>query len=239
MWGLALANFSGKRAIVFGGTSGIGLEIAKLLQQADAQVVTVSRRGATSDENEGMQNEVADVQDRGVLEALFERHAGFDFLVNSATGGPRATGPFLEMDLDGFQGSFAKLWGYVNTVRLGAGHMATDGAIVLVSGYPARKPRPGALAIGTVGNAVEGFVKLAAAEIKPLRINAVCPGLIDTPMFAMAGEAREKHFSNTTKDHLIPRAGQPAEVAAGAIFLLENQFVTGTIVDVDGGAILS
>jgi len=119
-----LANFNGKKAIVFGGTSGIGLEIAKLLHQADAKVVTVSRRGPTSDENEAMQNEVADVQDREALAALFEKHAGFDFLVNAATGGPRAIGPFLEMDLDGFQGSFAKLWGYVNTVRLGAAHLS-------------------------------------------------------------------------------------------------------------------
>jgi len=234
-----VANFNGKKAIVFGGTSGIGLEIAKLLYQSGATVVTVSRRGAISDENDGMQNEVADVQDRNALAALFEKYAGFDFLVNAATGGSRAIGPFLEMDLDGFQGSFAKLWGYVNTVRLGAPRMAKDGAIVLLSGYPARKPRPGALAIGTVGNAVEGFVKLAAAEIKPLRINAVCPGLIDTPMFALEGEARDRHFDNTTRDHLIPRAGKPEEVAPAAIFLLENQFVTGTIVDVDGGAILS
>ena len=234
-----MANFDGKKAIVFGGTSGIGLEIAKLLLQAGAEVTTVSRSGAKSDENVGMKNEVADVLDRNALQALFEKHAGFDFLVNAATGGSRAIGPFLEMDLDGFQGSFAKLWGYVNTVRLGASHMAKDGSIVLVSGYPARKSRPGALAIGTVGNAVEGFVKLAAAEIKPLRINAVCPGLIDTPMFLQQGEERDKHFSNTTKDHLIPRVGQPEEVAAGAIFLLENQFVTGTIVDIDGGAILS
>jgi NAD(P)-dependent dehydrogenase (short-subunit alcohol dehydrogenase family) len=234
-----VANFNGKKAIVFGGTSGIGLEIAKLLQQANVEVVTVSRRGAITDETQGMQNEVADVQDREALESLFNKHSGFDFLINAATGGSRAIGPFLEMDLDGFQGSFAKLWGYVNTVRLGASHMAKDGAIVLVSGYPARKPRPGALAIGTVGNAVEGFIRLAAAEIKPLRINGVCPGLIDTPMFTMEGEARENHFSNTTQQHLIPRVGKPEEVASAAIFLLDNQFVTGTIVDVDGGAILS
>ncbi len=232
-----MATFNGKKSIVFGGTSGIGLEIAKLLHQAGAHVVTVSRRGAISDENDGMQNEIADVLDRDSLQTLFEKNAGFDFLVNTATGGPRAIGPFLEMDLDGFQGSFAKLWGYVNTVRLGAPQMAKEGAIVLLSGYPARKHRPGTLAIGTVGNAVEGFVKLAAAEINPIRINAVCPGLIDTPMVLKQGEEREEYFSNTTGNHLIPRVGKPEEVALAAIFLLENQFVTGTIVDVDGGAI--
>ena len=234
-----MSDFSAKKSIVFGGTSGIGLEIAKLLEGAGSEVVTVSRRGALSDANQTMQNEIADTQDRDALTALFKRHHGFDYMVNAATGGSRAIGPFLEMDLDGFQGSFAKLWGYVNTVRLGAAHMNKQGSIVLISGYPARKPRPGALAIGTVGNAVEGFVKLAAGEIKPLRINAVCPGLIDTPMFAMEGEARLNHFENTTRDHLIPRVGKPEEVAPAALFLLENEFVTGSIVDVDGGAILS
>ncbi|MFT5657819.1 MAG: NAD(P)-dependent dehydrogenase (short-subunit alcohol dehydrogenase family) [Gammaproteobacteria bacterium] len=234
-----MTNFNGKKSIVFGGTSGIGLAIAKQLRQLGADVVTVSRRGAQDEANNNMQNEIADVQDRDALQALFERHTGFDFLVNAATGGARAIGPFLEMDLDAFQGSFAKLWGYTNTVRLGAPHMAKDGAIVLLSGYPARKTKPGSIAIGTVGNAVEGFVKLAASDIKPLRINAVCPGLIDTPMFTQQGEARESFMSETTRDHLIPRAGRPEEVAAAAIFLLENQFVTGTIVDVDGGAISS
>jgi NAD(P)-dependent dehydrogenase (short-subunit alcohol dehydrogenase family) len=234
---LVLANFNGKKSIVFGGTSGIGLETAKLLHLAGAEVVTVSRRGAISDQNDTMQNEIADVLDREALQTLFEKHAGFNFLVNTATGGPRAVGPFLEMDLDGFQGSFAKLWGHVNTVRLGAPLMAQDGAIVLLSGYPARKYRPGTLAIGTVGNAVEGFVRLVSAEINPIRINAVCPGLIDTPMVLKEGEEREEYFSNTTRNHLIQRVGKPEEVALAAMFLLENQFVTGTIVDVDGGAI--
>ena len=143
------------------------------------------------------------------------------------------------MDLDGFQGSFAKLWGYVNTVRLGAPFMAKDGAIVLVSGYPARKWRPGVLAIGTVGNAVEGFIRLVANEIAPIRINGVCPGLIDTPMFAMQGAARQEYMAEATKDNLIPRAGTATEVASAAMFLLSNGFTTGTIVDVDGGAIVT
>lgn len=234
-----MSNLNNKKAIVFGGTSGIGLEIAKLLHAAGAEVVAVSRRGALGEGNEGMTIETADVLDREALESLFSKHHGFDFLVNAATGGARAIGPFLEMDLDGFQDSFAKLWGYANTVRLGTPHMSNTGAIVLISGYPARKWRPGVLAIGTVGNAVEGFIKLAANEIAPVRINGVSPGLIDTPMFPHEGQVREDYFNDTTKNNLIPRAGKPQEVASAALFLLENQFVTGTIVDVDGGAIVT
>ncbi|MCP4490794.1 MAG: SDR family oxidoreductase [Gammaproteobacteria bacterium] len=234
-----MSNLVGKKSIVFGGTSGIGLEIARLLQASGSDVVAVSRRGALGDGNQGMVSETVDVLDRDALADLFEKHAGFDYLINAATGGTRAVGPFLEMDMDGFQASFAKLWGYTNTVRLGAPKMAKDGAIVLVSGSPARKWRPGMLAIGTVGNAVEGFIKLAANEITPIRINGVCPGLIDTPMFAHEGEARQTYFDQSTKNNLIPRAGKPEEVAQAAVFLLDNTFVTGSIVDVDGGVIVS
>jgi NAD(P)-dependent dehydrogenase (short-subunit alcohol dehydrogenase family) len=231
-----MGKHSGKKAIVFGGTSGIGLETVKLLRGQGCQVIAAGRREAQID---GVETVQVDVLDRKAVEALFVKHSGFDYLVNAATGGARAIGPFKEMDLDGLQGSFAKLWGYTNTVRLGVSHMSDNGSIVLFSGYPARKWRPGVLAIGTVGGAVEAFIKLAANEIKPIRINGVSPGLIDTPMFPMEGAARETHFREGTKDHLIPRSGEAIEVASAALFLIENEFVTGTIVDVDGGAILS
>jgi NAD(P)-dependent dehydrogenase (short-subunit alcohol dehydrogenase family) len=179
-----------------------------------------------------------DVLDRQALADTFARLAPFDILVNAATGGERATGPFLQMDLDGFEGSFRKLWGYVNTVRLGAAHLTPNGCIVLVSGAPARKCNPGMAAISTVGNAVEGFVRAVAPELAPRRINVVSPGIIDTPMFPVQGEARERFLTNATANTLLKRAGTPDEVALGILFTIENDFVTGTTVDVDGGALL-
>ncbi len=229
-----MADFSGKKAIVLGGTSGIGLANAEMLRDGGAEVIVGSRRECTLDSMECVQ---IDVLDRDGLAALFEKHAGFDYLVNAATGGPRAIGPFLEMDLDGFQNSFAKLWGYTNSVRLAAPQMSESGAILLYSGYPARKWRSGTIAIGTVGGAVEAFIRLAANEICPIRINGVCPGLIDTPMSPLEGDAREAYYRDGTAGHLIPRAGTAEEVASAGIFVLQNEFVTGTIVDVDGGAL--
>ena len=229
-----MTDFSGKKAIVLGGTSGIGLATAEMLRDGGAEVIVGSRRECDLD---GMACVQVDVLDRDGLATLFEKHQGFDYLVNAATGGPRAIGPFLEMDLDGFQNSFAKLWGYTNSVRLGAPQMSPSGAILLYSGYPARKWRAGTIAIGTVGGAVEAFIRLAANELSPIRINGVCPGLIDTPMSPLEGEVREAYYRDGTAGHLIPRAGTAEEVASAGIFVLGNEFVTGTIVDVDGGAL--
>jgi NAD(P)-dependent dehydrogenase (short-subunit alcohol dehydrogenase family) len=237
-------KIQGRKAIVLGGTSGIGLETARQLASGGADIVVASRSDANREIAASTLGPSAairevDVLDRDGLSALFEEQAPFDILVCSATGGPRAIGPFLEMDLDGFQGSFAKLWGYTNAVRLGASSMSEDGTIVLVSGYPARRPSPGVSAISTVGNAVEGFARAIASEIAPRRINVVSPGVISTPMMSLEPEIRDTFLASTTESFSIPRPGQPEEVASAILFLIENEFVTGTTVDVDGGALLS
>jgi NAD(P)-dependent dehydrogenase (short-subunit alcohol dehydrogenase family) len=234
---------AGRRAIILGGTSGIGLATAAQLQQAGAWVAVMSRSAdnvASAREVLGPEADIRqlDVLDREAMSAMFEALAPFDILVNAATGGERATGPFLEMDLDGYQGSFRKLWGYVNSVRLGTPHMSEDGCIVLVSGSPARKSPPGFAAISSVGNAVEGFCRAVATEIVPRRINVVSPGFIDTPMFPVQGDAREKFLAQATAGNVIKRPGTADEVADGILFTVRNDFVTGTTVDVDGGALL-
>ena len=237
-------QLDGARALVLGGTSGIGLATAHRLSAAGARVAVASRSAenlASAAEALGPQvsTHAVDILDRGGLDDLFESLPTLDVLVCSATGGPRAAGPFLEMDLDGFQGSFAKLWGYTNAVRLGAPRMSESASIVLVSGYPARRPTPGASAISTVGNAVEGFVRAIANEIAPRRINVVSPGAIATPMLTLPPDSRDAYLRQATRGFAIPRPGEADEVAQAILFLLENEFVTGTTVDVDGGALLS
>ena len=235
-------DLNGKRAIVLGGTSGIGLAVTRQLVEAGARVVAGSRSSEHISEASkaapGATFVQIDVLDRAALESLFVHHAGFEILVTAATGGERATGPFLQMDLDGFQGSFRKLWGYTNSVRLGAPQMAPDGAIVLVSGYPARKANPGLSALSAVGNAVEGFVRAIAPEIAPRRINVVSPGVIDTPLITVPDDQRAERLTAMTKNQPIARAGTADEVASAIVYLLRNDFITGSTIDVDGGALL-
>lgn len=233
-------NVAGKKALIFGGTSGIGLATSKQLAALGANVVAISRNPDRAGEiPEGVSLKACDVLDRDALAVLFDGLAPFDILVNAATGGGRARGQFLDMDIDGFKGSFAKLWGYANVLQLGTPHLSADGTIVLVSGTPARKPNPGQVAISCVGGAVEALVRAVAPEIKPRRLNVVAPGTIDTPMSSLTGTEREEAYSKQTANNLIPRAGTADEVAKGIVFVIQNDFVTGTTIDVDGGRLLS
>ena len=233
-------DIDGKKAIVFGGTSGIGLSATQMLSDKGAHVVALSRNP------EKLQNvpknvvtKKMNVLDRDALEQFFQEVGEYDILVNSATGGARAVGPFLSMDLDGYRASFDKLWGYTNVVRYGTKFLKDNGNIVLVSGSPARKCRPGQIAISSVGGAVEAFARGIAPEIAPKRINIVSPGIIDTPMSPLQGKEREDYYKNTTNNNLIPRAGTPDEVATAIIFAIENEFITGTTIDIDGGWLIS
>ena len=233
-------DINGKKAVVFGGTSGIGLSATQMLSDKGAHVIAISRNpDKLKNVPKNVTTKKMNVLDRDALEKFFQEVGEYDILVNSATGGARAVGPFLSMDLDGYKASFDKLWGYTNVVRYGTKFLKNNGNIVLVSGSPARKCRPGQIAISSVGGAVEAFARGIAPEIAPKRINIVSPGIIDTPMSPLQGKEREDYYKNTTNNNLIPRAGTPDEVATGIIFAIENEFITGTTIDIDGGWLIS
>lgn len=233
-------DVAGKKAIVFGGTSGIGLATSKALAEKGAEVVAVSRDPSKAGQvPAGITLKKCDVRDRDALSALFQECAPFDILVSAATGGKRSAGPFLEMDMDGYQGSFDKLWGYANVVRFGTEHMSENGSIVLVSGTPARRMKPGQISLASVGAAVEAFVRGLARELAPRRINVVSPGFIDTPMVPLQGDERTSFYEKATAENIIPRAGTAEEVTQGIMLAVENEFVTGTTIDIDGGWLLA
>jgi len=233
-------DVKGKKAVIFGGTSGIGLAAAQQLLGLKAKVVAVSRDPSKAGKPpRGMRLAKCDVTDPKAVDAFLKKEGPYDILISAATGGSRAVGPFLKMDMDGYKASFDKLWGYANVVRFGTRHLSKTGCIVLVSGAPARHTKPGQIAIGSVGGAVEQFVRGVAPELAPKRINVVSPGTIDTPMVALKGAERRKAYKAMTDDNLIKRAGTADEVAQGIVFAVQNDFVTGTTIDVDGGWILS
>ena len=237
-------NLTGKNVVIIGGTAGIGLAAAQAAAELGANVWAAGRSEAHIEKAKQASNgtfEVrqADTHDADSLEAIFKEVSTIDHLVSAAVGGERTLKPFLEQTEDQFKAAYDKLWGYGKVVRTGAPYLATDSAITLVSGSPARKINPAQSALSCVGASVENMVRCLAVEMAPVRVNVVSPGIVDTAMFDWMGDGKDEKMQAMTSSHLIKRAGKSEEVAAGIIFVMQNSFVTGTTVDVDGGRILS
>jgi NAD(P)-dependent dehydrogenase (short-subunit alcohol dehydrogenase family) len=109
-----------------------------------------------------------------------------------------------------------------------------DCSITLMSGLYSTRPAPGVgMAVAALG-AVEGLTRALALDLAPIRVNAVAPGVIDTPLWDSFGAQREAILA---RGATLPvgRIGRPEEVAAAVIFLMRNGFVTGAVLPIDGG----
>lgn len=237
-------NLQGKKVVIIGGTAGIGLATAVAAAEAGASVWAAGRseenlEKARARANGKFEVRQADTHDGEALKSIFEEAGRIDHLVSAAIGGERTLKPFLEQTEEQFRAAFDKLWGYANVVRTGAPYLAEDAAITLVSGSPARKIKPAQSPLSCVGASVENLVRCLAVEMAPIRVNVVSPGTIDTAMFDWMGDEKDAKLSAMTSSHLIKRPGTPEEVAEGLLFVMNNAFVTGTTVDVDGGRLLS
>lgn len=241
---MTINNLTGKNVVIIGGTAGIGLAAARAAAAAGAKVWAAGRseghiQSAKQVANGSFEVRQADTHDAASLEAIFKEVGTVDHLVSAAVGGERTLKPFLEQTEDQFKAAYDKLWGYAKVVRAGAPYLADDGAITLVSGSPARKIRPAQSPLSCVGASVENLVRCLAVEMAPVRVNVVSPGTVDTAMFDWMGDEKQDKLTAMTASHLIKRAGTSEEVAQGILFVMQNGFVTGTTIDVDGGRILS
>ena len=232
----------GMNVVVIGGTSGIGLATAISSAQRGA---TVFAGGRSLDKIEACQESYPDIQFRQVdthdpegLSALFSEAGPIHHLVGAATGATRTNGPFMSQTDEQFRAAFDKFWGYSHVVRQGVPHLVEDASITLVSGTPARKCNPGMISVSCTGCAVEGFVRALTPELAPIRINGVAPGIIDTPMFDHFGEKKAATLDAIGANFPLGRVGQPEEVAEAILLCMSNTYMTGVIIDVDGGALL-
>lgn len=231
---------AGKRWVITGGGSGIGLAVARLAAERGAsEVVLLGRNGDRLGKAASLVGPVAsikclDVADSAAVENAFSSIGSFDHLVTSAAG--ITIGPFVELDEAAFRDFFeVKFWGQYRAVRAGLPHIARDGSITLFSGYLYRKPEPGFSAFAAVNGAIEALVKTLAREIAPVRINALAPGQIDTLGDYIGAEANEARRAACAATLPVQRIGTPEEAAHAVLFLAENGFTTGTTLDVDGG----
>ena len=216
--------------IVFvGGSSGIGLAAARKAVAAGWDVIVASRNPGRADvDAETVELDVTDVE---MVRSYFGSLGPIDHLVSSTVA--RAGGPVRELDLDAARRAFeTKLWGPLAAVQ----SADVRRSIVLLSGAAASTPMRGGAATAAVNGAVEALMRTLAVELAPVRVNAVSPGIIDTPTWAaMPDDQREAMFSRLAGSLPVGRVGSADDVADAIWHLLTNEFVTGTVLHVDGG----
>ncbi|WP_405219208.1 SDR family NAD(P)-dependent oxidoreductase [Agrococcus sp. Ld7] len=245
-------NFEGKTALVTGGGSGLGEAISKDLAQHGVKVVVadISLDSATRVADEitdaggtaaPFRADTAVAEDsKKAVEFTVETYGALNYAVNNA-GIAGATAPVGELDVDDWDKVIAiNLSGVLYGMRyqvpaiLEAG--AAEGAIVNMASIHGSVAAPGNAAYTAAKHGVVGMTKNAAAEYgaQGLRINAIGPGYIETPLLAAAPK---EVLEGLEAKHPLGRLGQPEEVASLTTFLLSDKasFMTGAYVLVDGG----
>jgi NAD(P)-dependent dehydrogenase (short-subunit alcohol dehydrogenase family) len=236
-------KFQGKKVVVIGGSSGIGLATAKAVALEGAHVVIASRSeeklGKAKGEIKGQVESIpVNTLEEASVKNLFDRVGEFDHL---ATPGSEAVrGPFLELDLRAAKTGFdSKFWGQYLAAQYGAPQIHRGGSITLFSGAFSQRPSPGSSTLTAINSAVEGLGRALAVELSPTRVNVVSPGLVDTPIYGgMPEEKRKAMFSAVAAANLVKRIGRPEDIAETVLYLMGNGYMTGATIYVEGGILL-
>ena len=227
--------------VIIGGSSGMGLAIAKEAADAGAAVTIAGRSQSKLDEaTRAIAGDVTtymvDLSDEGSVMKLLQSIGSFDHLV--ITGSSVKTGQLRELSLADARASMdSKFWGAY--MAAGYAQIRPKGSITLFSGILSRRPSPGLASLAAINAAVEALGRALALELAPIRVNVVSPGLTDTPAYAtMADDARKGMFAAAAKRLPVGRVGKPEDIASLTLELMRNSFLTGLVIDVDGGAML-
>jgi NAD(P)-dependent dehydrogenase (short-subunit alcohol dehydrogenase family) len=222
--------------VVIGGSNGLGAAVAALAQKHGARVVALSRSGTAPAKVESI---AADVSDVKTLRKAFESIGAVDHLVHTA--GARTASPALaQIEEQVLTLTFgAKLFGAINAIQAALPYLSERASITLTSGQVSRIYGTGTFVKGAVNSAVDAVGQHLAKELAPRRVNVVSPGIVDTSLWGETGsEGRAAVMARASSVLPVKRAGTPAELAAAYLFAMTNGFVTGAVLDVNGGGLL-
>jgi NAD(P)-dependent dehydrogenase (short-subunit alcohol dehydrogenase family) len=236
-------DLDGRRILVTGASSGIGRAVAQLCVTAGARVLATGRRAEALEDLDGVRRYVCDLRDAGapaacVAEAV-ERLGGLDGAVHAAGTVNRNQDPRSSSDeeIDGILLDNLAVPQRVARAALGA--LGRDGSLVLVSSQLAHIGAPGYSSYCAAKGGIESLVRALAVEVGPdgVRVNAVAPGLVATPMAYLGRENFDELVPAIAERHPLRRIGQPGDIAAPVGFLLSDaaRWMTGQTIVVDGG----
>lgn len=235
------SKLDGKKILIIGGSSGIGYATAAGALEQGAEVTIASRSEAKLNQareslGRAVEIQKLDVASMSDVEGYFLKAPVFDHIVIS--GAAFKFGSVRTQDLeDAYEAMNVKFWGAFRVAR--CARISADGSFVFVSGFLSRRPKPNMALVGAINAALETLAQGLALEMAPIRFNVVSPGIIDTPTRAsMSAEARKTLLENVANSLPVKHVGQPEDVAEQILVFLKNGFMTGSVVYVDGGALL-
>lgn len=239
-------SVAGKRIVIIGGSAGIGLATAKEAARRGASLVIGGRSRerlsqAARQIGGAVETIALDATVEREVAGFFEKVGPFDHLTVLVPSAPDKSvsarfAPFTEMEPALFEAIFRnRFWTQCWGVRYGAPRMSRDGSIVLMSSSQPRKTIPRYSASCAAAGAIEAMARSLAVELAPIRVNVIAPGFILTPGTDNIPPARREQWDRIAQSQPVKRLGSPEEIAAGMLFLMENGFTTGTVLDLDGG----
>ena len=233
-----------KRVVVLGGSSGIGLEVAKQAALQGAQVIIVSSnpervQKAVESIGREAQGQTIDVSDEQAVATFFSKLGAFDHLVFTA-GDSLHLHDLAATDLEQARHAFElRYWAALAAVKYGSPHIHKGGSVVLTTGIAGQRPQKGWVIAASVCGTIEALTRALAVELAPIRVNAVSPGVVRTNLWqSMSAEEREKLYESVGKTLPVGRVGEAHEIAQAYLFLMQEGFSTGQTVVVDGGTVL-
>jgi NAD(P)-dependent dehydrogenase (short-subunit alcohol dehydrogenase family) len=233
-------SLAGKKVVVVGGSSGIGLATAECAKREGAEVVVASRnaeRLKVAADKIGATAIAADVTSDDSVAALFRATGSVDHVV--VTAAQLRSGPFKTVSMDDVRATLeGKFWGAWRIAR--AAEIRAGGSLTLVSGFLSVRPRPNSAIVSSANGALESLTRALALELAPLRVNCVSPGIIDTPIRATMPEAARRDMLGKIAAALpVGRVGLGEDIAQQILAFMTNGFMTGSIVYLDGGALIT
>src|SRR3984957_19760500 len=206
-----------KGVVVLGGASGIGLATALAAAARGAVVTVTSRSGervaqAVRRVGGSARGEVVDLENEDETKALCERVGAFDHLVYTA-GDELVLSPVAQLDLAAARRAFeGRAFGALGAIKHAAARIKPGGSIVLTHGIAGARPSAGWAVGAAVCGAMDALTRALAVELAPVRVNAVSPGFVRTPLWSAIPEAdREALFRDAGKKLLTGRVGEANE----------------------------
>jgi NAD(P)-dependent dehydrogenase (short-subunit alcohol dehydrogenase family) len=237
-------EFSEKRIVVLGGSSGIGLAVAQQVVARGARAIIASSNAdrvkqavATLDGN--AEGHTLDLSNERDIQNFFRKIGDFDHLVFTA-GDTLQLNELVATDLTKARHAFElRYWAALAAVKYASPHLRKDGSIVLTTGVAGRRPHKGWTVAASVCGAIEALTRALAVELAPIRVNAVAPGVVRTNLWqSMSADEREHLYESVGKALPVGRVGEPYDIAQAYLFLIQERFGTGQTVVVDGGTVL-